>query len=175
MTLAELLIGAYAWGEANAAPVLAVAVAIPALGTAAAWAAKGGRSEREGRWLASSVVGLGLVAFILGLAGLLVAHLAFDASVLSGNLLLLLAPLACLATALLGVRLVYPLNRLSSVRTFTDVGVFVLALLAVLWFASRFRGWGIVFWGDLVQLAVIGGAGYLVVRRLYRRARGRGR
>ena len=78
--------------------------------------------------------------------------------------------IALLAGCLLGIRMVFPLNELASVQTFTDMGLFVAACLFVLWLFSTFRGWGIVFLGDLGQLVIIGGLGYLVLRRLYRRA-----
>jgi hypothetical protein len=100
VTLAELLTSAYAWSESNALALLGVAVAVPLTGTAAAWLAKGGRTERAGRWLASSVVGFGLAVFLLAVAVLLVASVSFGASPLSADLWLLLAPVACLAVAI---------------------------------------------------------------------------
>ena len=48
--------------------------------------------------------------------------------------------------------------------------LFVAACGVVLWLFSQFRGWGIVFWGELGQLALILVFGYVLLRRLYRRA-----
>ena len=64
----------------------------------------------------------------------------------------------------------FPLNQLASVKTFTDIGLFVAACLAVVWIFSQFRGWGIVFFGGLGQLLLIAVFGYVLLRRLYRRA-----
>lgn len=175
MTVAELLVALYAWADARAPVFLVVAVVVPAVGTALAWIGKGGRSDREGRLVASLLVGFGIIAVILAIIALAVAHVAFDRGVLDANLVLLVSPLVCLAGCLLGARWLFPLNELASVKTFADVGFFVLACAVVLWLFSKFRGWGIVFWGDLVQLAVIGALGYFLLRRLYRRAFGRHR
>ncbi len=57
-------------------------------------------------------------------------------------------------------------------RTAFDVGLFVLGCAAVIWIFSQFRGWGIIFWGGIGQLVIIGAVGYFVMRRLYRRAFG---
>lgn len=175
MTVAELLIALYTWADAHALAFLAAAVAVPAVGTALAWLGKGGRTDRDGRLVASLLVGFGISAVVVLIVALAVAHLAFARSVLDANLVLLASPVVCLAGCLLGARWLFPLNELASVRTFADVGFFVLACAVVLWLFSKFRGWGIVFWGDLVQLALIGGLGYFLLRRLYRRAFGRHR
>ena len=89
---------------------------------------------------------------------------------LEANVALLAAPVVCLGLCLAGVRLVFPLDELASVRTLREVGLFVLACAVVLWLFSKFRGWGIVFWGDLGQLALILVFGFVLLRRLYRRA-----
>ena len=168
MSLGELLALAYGWADAHAPQILLAAVAVPLLGTLAAWIGRGGRTDRDGRAIASVLVGFGLAVLLLGLAAALVAHLAFDRSVLEADVALLAAPPVCLALCLAGVRLVFPLAELGSVRTMRDVGLFVVACGVVLWLFSKFRGWGIVFWGDLVQLALILVFGYVLLRRLYR-------
>ena len=170
MSLGELLASAYAWADARAYWILAAAVALPVVGTVAAWIGKGGRTDRDGRFIASTLVGLGVVVFALALAAIVFAHAVLERSALEANVALLLAPLACLAACLGGVRLVFPLDELGSVRTLRDVGLFAGACLVVVWLFSEFRGWGVVFWGGLGQLALIGVFGYLLVRRLYRRA-----
>ena len=170
MSLGQLLGDAYAWLDARAAELLVVAVLIPACGTVLAWAGKGGSTDRDGRVIASVLVGLGLGVFLVSVLAALLAHVAFGRSPFEANVLLVLAPVVCLVGCLAGVRALFPLSELASVRTFTDVASFVGACLAVLWLFSKFRGWGIVFWGNLGQLLIIGVLGFLLLRRLYRRA-----
>lgn len=173
MSLGELLAAAYRWADGHALTILGVAVVIPIVGTLVAWIGKGGRTDADGRFVASVLVGFGLCVFLVEVLAIVVAHVAFERSLVDASIALLVAPLICLAGCLWGIRMVFPLNQLASVQTFTDVGLFVLACLFVLWLFSTFRGWGIVFWGDLGQLAIIGVLGYLVIKRLYRRAFGR--
>ena len=149
------------------------ALLIPVIGTLLAWIGKGGRTDRDGRLIASSVVLFGLGAFLLEVLAVAVGRLAFERSILEVNVILVIAPVACLAGCVLGIRLVFPLNQLASVRSMTDVGLFVAACLVVLWLFSKFRGWGIVFWGDLGQLLIIGVLGFFLLKRLYRRATGK--
>ncbi len=170
MSLGDLLASAYGWADAHAVQLLLAAIVVPALGTIAAWVGRGGRTDRDGRAVASALVGFGLVVFALALVFALLAHLLFERSVLEAHVALLAAPPVCLGLCLAGVRLVFPLDELASVRTLRDVGLFVLACALVLWLFSKFRGWGIVFWGDLGQLALILIFGFLLLRRLYRRA-----
>ena len=168
--MAELFASAYRWADHQALVILAASVVIPVLGTLAAWIGKGGRTDADGRYVASVLVGFGFGVFVFEVVAIIMAHLAFGRSLVEADVALLLAPVVCLAGCLLGIRMVYPLNQLASVQTFTDIALFALACLFVLWLFSRFRGWGIVFWGDLGQLVIIVVLGYLVLKRLYRRA-----
>ena len=104
--------------------------------------------------------------------GLVIAYAAFDGSVLQARLALLAAPIVCLAGCLAGIKLVFPLNELASVRSLTDIGIFLGASLAVVWLFSQFRGWGIIFFGGLEQMVIIGALGFYLLRRLYKRALG---
>jgi len=73
--------------------------------------------------------------------------MAFNKNLLDINVLLLLAPLACVLVSVLGIRQVFPLSGLASVRTLGDVAGFAVACLVLLWVLSKFRGWGVVFLG----------------------------
>jgi hypothetical protein len=71
----------------------------------------------------------------------------------------------------LGIRLIFPLSELGSAQTARDVFLFVVALLVVVWLFSKFRGWGIVFFGGLVQLLLVGVLLAFLLRYLFRRLR----
>ena len=172
MALGDLLVGLYRLGEAHALWVFAAALVIPCVGSLAAWFGKGGRTDRDGRFIASVLVGLGFALVAAELLAIIAAQMFFEASLLEADVLLLAAPLVCLAGGLLGVHFIFPLNELGSVRTATDVGLFLLGCVAVIWIFSQFSGWRIVFWGGIGQLVIIGAVGYFVIRRLYRRAFG---
>lgn len=172
MTLADFFSASYAWADANALFILAVAILLPVAGTALAWLGKGGRTDSDGRLVASAVMGIALVGVLLELGAIFVARSVVGVSLLSANLLLLLAPVVCLAGSVLGIRMVFPLSRLGSVKTATDLGLFLLACGGVLWAMSKFRGWSVMFFGSLAQLLVIGALALFVLWRLYRRAFG---
>lgn len=171
MSLEELLRAAYSWADLNAPWVLLGAGAVPLVGTVAARIAKGGKTDADGRFIASLVMGFALLAVVLEVACLFVARTALDANVLEANALLVVAPVACLTGAVLGLRLVFPLTELGSVRTALDLTGFLLGCAFVVWLASRFR-WGVFFGGSVGQLLVIMGLAALVLYRLYRRAAG---
>ena len=174
MSLGELLLAIYAWCDERAFEILIAAIAIPLLGTGLAWVGKLGRTDRDGRFIASVVVVAGVMVFLVAVIGLAIAYAAFDGSVLKANLALLGAPIVCLAGCLLGIKLVFPLSQLASVRSLGDIGVFLAASLGVIWLFTQFRGWGIIFFGGLEQLVIIGALGFYVLRRLYKRALGGG-
>ncbi len=174
MTLGELLARAYAWALTHREWILLAAVLLPVVGTVLARIGKAGKTDAEGRYIASVVVGVGLSAVIVEMLALVVARSALHRSLLEADVLLLVAPLVCLAGCLIGIRWVFPLSELASVRTFLDAGAFVLACLAVLWLFSKFRGWGFLFFGSIAELVAIVVFGYALLRRLYRRAFGTG-
>lgn len=172
MTLNQFLVAAYGWAVAQRMIILLVALGVPLVGTLLARIGKAGKSDADGRFIASVVVGFGIVAVILEMLAIAIGAGVLGGSVLEGDFILLLSPIACLALSLLGIRLVFPLNQLASVRTAVDVGVFVLACAAVVWFFSKFRGWGLLFFGSVTQLALLLVLGYFLIRRLWRRAFG---
>lgn len=170
MTLSEILTDAHGFFDTHATPVFLTCVGVPVVGTALAWIARGGRTDRDGRFIANAVLAFALVVFVFAVLALSIARLAFDASLLDANALLLAGPLVGLALAVLGVRLVFPLSELGSARTARDVGLFVLLIVGLIWLLGQFRGWGVIFFGGLAQLAAIGFFLYFLVRRMARRA-----
>ncbi len=172
MTLNQFLVAAYAWAVAQRTIILIVALAVPILGTLLARIGKAGKSDADGRFIASVVVGIGIVAVMLEMLAIAIGAGVLGGSVLEGDVILLASPLLCLGLALLGIRLVFPLNQLASVRTAFDVGAFVLACAAVVWFFSKFRGWGLLFFGTITQLVLLLVLGFFLIRRLWRRAFG---
>jgi hypothetical protein len=172
VTLSQFLAAAYVWAVAQRLVILIVALAVPIVGTLLARIGKAGRTDADGRFIASVVVGIGIVAVILEMLAIGVGAGVLGHSVLEGDVILLASPLLCLGLALFGIRLVFPLNQLASVRTALDVGAFVLAGAVVVWFFSKFRGWGLLFLGGIGQLVVLLVLGYFLLRRLWRRAFG---
>ena len=170
MTGNELLGGLYAWLDAMALPALGLGVAMPILGTALAWIGKRGDSEADGRLIANLFIGLALVGVLLEVAAIAFAVSVLEADPLEAKLALLAAPLVAVAGTILGIGRVFPLNQLASWRSFLDVGLFVVAGVALIWLFSKFRGWGIIFFGGLPQLLIIAVLIYFVMRRLFRRA-----
>lgn len=170
MTLNELLQGLYAWAVTQRFWILFVAVVLPAAGTLVARIGKAGKTDADGRVVASVVVGIGLAAVFVEILGIFVGHSLMGVSVLNADVALLAAPLLCLVLALAGIRWVFPLNELASVRTFYDVAAFVGACVAIIWLLSKFRGWGFIFFGSLAQFATIAVFAWVLLRRLYRRA-----
>ncbi|MBX3471760.1 MAG: hypothetical protein KF878_33305 [Planctomycetes bacterium] len=171
MTLDEALRGAYSWADDNALWVLAAGLALPVVGTVAARIGKGGRTDADGRLIASLVMGVALLAVVVEVGCLFVARTALGADLLHANLLLVVAPVLCLAGSVAGLRMVFPLSELGSVRTALDVAGFLAACAAVVWVASRFH-FGLVFLGSLGQLVVIVLLAGVVLWRLWRRAVG---
>ena len=86
--------------------------------------------------------------------------------------LLLVAPIICLVGCVIGIRRVFPLNELGSVKSAFDVSAFVIACLAMMWIFSKFRGWSLVFFGSFGQLIVVALFAALLIWRLYKRAFG---
>lgn len=170
MTLAESFSAVYQGLLAHRSELVVAALALPVVGTVAARIGKAGRTDRDGRFIASAVMGVALSALVLELMIIAVALTGFGRSILEADLLLLLAPIVSVGLCFFGLRWVFPLNELSSVRTFVDIGVFVAAALAAVWLLSRFRGWGITFFGSIGEMVAIGGFGIALLRRLYKRA-----
>ena len=170
MTLNELFIAAYGWVLAHQTGVLVGTVAVPVLGTLGALAGRGGNTDEDGRVIASAVAGFALVLLVLEALGIWVAHSLLDKNILDAPIVVIGAPVACAGLCLMGIRWVFPLSELTSVKTFTDFAVFFVACLVLLWVLSKFRGWGVVFLGGILELGVILVVTGFFLRRLYRRA-----
>ena len=127
MTLNDLVTGLYVWFEARALMVLAAGVLIPVVGTAMAWIGKKGKSQADGRFLANLFVGFSLAAVMLEVFVIAFAVGVMGADPLRANVALLAAPIVCLVGCVFGIGKVYPVNRLTSMRTFTDIAFFLAA------------------------------------------------
>ncbi len=170
MTLTEIFSGAYLWADANAMPIFAATAGLPLVGVLGAWIGKGGKTDKDGRFIANVIIGLSIIVFLLLIIGLIIAHFGFDKGMLSANALLLIGPIIGVVVALMGIRMVFPLSQLKTARLARDVGLFALLILGVLWLFSQFRGWGIVFFGSIAQMVTIGTIIFYFGRKLYRRA-----
>ena len=174
MTLHDLLAEGYAWLASHGNALLLGAVLVPAIGTIAARLGKAGKTDADGRFIASGVVGVALVAIVLEALGLVLAGGVLGLSLLDVDARVAGAPILCLIGCLIGIRWVFPLSELGSVKMFGDVGLFILAITAVAWLFSKFRGWGLYFVGGLGEALVLGGLCLVLLRRLYQRALRRG-
>jgi hypothetical protein len=131
---------------------------------------KAGASARDGRAIASIVVGGAVLWLVVVVMAAAIAHAAFGKSLFDAHVLLLASPLLCLTASLIGIRWVFPLSELGSVKTLRDVGLFLLACAVGVWLLSRFRGWGIGFLGSIGDLLIIAGLAVVLLRVLYARA-----
>jgi len=172
MTVDEFFFLVYAWCEVHAVEVFAAAIALPILGTVAAMIGRGGKTDADGRLIASAVMAIALGAVVLEVLGVGIALGLKNLTLLDANLLLLLAPLVCLVGCVAGIRRVFPLNELGSVKSAFDVSAFVIACLAMMWIFSKFRGWSLIFFGSFGQLIVVGLFAAVLLWRLYKRAFG---
>jgi len=172
MTLDEFFLQSYAWADLNAPLILLAAVLWPAVGSVLAYIGRGGTTDADGRFIASTVMSVAMLAALLEVGGLFIAQKVLGVDLLHANVMLLAAPILCLAGSIMGIRLVFPLSELGSVRMVVDLGWFLLSCLVVGWLFSRFRGWGVLFVGSFTQLIVVAVIGIFFMRRLYRRAFG---
>ncbi len=170
MSLRDLLTSIDLTAEAHALTILLSSLAWAVGGTLLARMGKAGATDRDGRAIASVVVGGALLWLIVFAMAAAIAHSGFNKNLFDAHVLLLISPLLCLAASIAGIRWVFPLSELASVRTLRDVGLFVLACAVGLWLLSRFRGWGIAFLGGIGDLVVIGGLAIFLLRTLYSRA-----
>jgi hypothetical protein len=172
MTLNEFFDASYQWGEQHAQLILLLGVAIPAVGTLLAFIGKGGKTDEDGRFIASAVMGFAMLAVVLEVMAIFVGTFIRDASILDANVALLAAPILCLFGSVLGLRLVFPLAEIGVVRAILDMVGFFISCLFIMWFMSKFRGWSITIFGSLFMFAIIAGLGLYFVYRQYRRAFG---
>lgn len=173
MPLREIFATLYLWADAHAVAILLATLAWGLGGALLARIGKAGSSDRDGRAIASVVIGGAVLVFVMAVMALAVAQVGFNKGVLDANVLLLAAPVLCVLASVVGIHWVFPLSELATVRTLRDVAVFVIACAAGLWLLSKFRGWGVVFLGGLGDIVVIGAMAAALLRVLYRRALGR--
>jgi hypothetical protein len=170
MTIAELARSVYqsliTWQQ----PILMAFLLLPVLATALAWLCKRLRAHARGARLASLTISVVVLALVVEVALLLVARAVFNADLTAAPVLLIIGPPLAAIGAVSGIHCVYPLNKLAAWRSLTDIGWFVVAVVAMFWLMSKFRGWGVIFAGSLLELVILGAFAYWLVRRLYRRA-----
>ncbi|WP_224248081.1 hypothetical protein [Hyalangium gracile] len=174
MTLNEFFDASYQWGEQHAQFILLLGVAIPAVGTLAAFIGRGGKTDEDGRFIASAVLGFSMLAVVLEMMAIFVGTFVRGANLLDANVALLAAPIVCLFGSLLGLRLVFPLAEIGVIRTLLDMAGFFVSCLLVMWFMSKFNGWSIMIFGSLFTFLIIAVMGFFFIRWQFRRAFGIG-
>ncbi len=172
MTLNELFAGSYGWCDTHASLVLIIAVLIPIVGTVAAYLGKLGKTDMDGRYIASGIIALAVLLVAVEIGSIALAVGPLERSILDANVVILIAPILCLIGCVLGIRYVFPLNELGSVKTMGDLLVFAIACIALVWIFSKFRGWGVIFFGSITQLLVIGALALFLLYRLFKRTFG---
>ena len=172
MTLDEFFISSYQSLEAHNVAIGLVLTAVPVVGTLAAWVGRGGKTDKDGIFIANMVITVAMAIFAFAVIAGLIGLTVMNKSLLDGDLILLFSPLVCALGTFFGIRKVFPLSELSSVHTLKDVGLFLLACIAVWFIFKSFRGWGIIFFGTVTQLIFWGVAGFWLIHRLAKRAAG---
>jgi len=172
MTLDEFFISTYQSLEAHNSTIGLILMAVPVLGTLAAWVGRGGKTDKDGIFIANVVITVAMAIFAFAVIAGLIGLTVMNRSLLEGDLILVLSPLVCAFGTFFGIRRVFPLSELSSVQTLKDVGLFLLACIAVWFIFKSFRGWGIIFFGSVTQLVLWLIAGIWLVHRLAKRAMG---
>lgn len=172
MTLNEFFDAAYQWGEQHAQLMLLLGVAIPAVGTLAAFIGKGGKTDEDGRFIASAVMGFSMIVVVLEIMALFVGVFVRGASILDANVALVGAPIICLIGSVLGLRLVFPLAEIGVIRTLLDMAGFFVSCLCVMWFMAKFNGWSIMIFGSLFTFLIIAVMGFFFIRWQFRKAFG---
>jgi MFS family permease len=172
MTLNEFFDSSHLWAEQNTQLILLLSVAIPAVGTLLAFIGKGGKTDADGRFIASTVLGFSMLSVVIAAMALFVSISMRGASLLDANVALLAAPIICLFGSLVGLRMVFPLSELGAVRSLLDMGGFLLSLGAVFWFMSKFDGWRIHIFGSLFTFIILVALAIFFLRRQFRRTFG---
>jgi hypothetical protein len=170
MTLRDALLDAYAWSVVHATVILIAAVAVPAAGALAAEIGKGGRTDADGKVIASIVVGIGALSMVLAMVALHFAHSNFESGLLDADWRLALAPIACLGCSLVAVRWVFPLSELAGARSVGYLVVVFGGCWLLIKFFSMFEGWHITIWGSLFQLVLVLAAACYGLWRMFKRA-----
>ena len=150
--------------------MLAAGAVFAVVGTLAAYIGRGGRTDADGRAIANWTIGLSATWLVLQVVLVAAWTTVFDYPLVGFNIAALAAPLVCVVGSGFGIHAVFPLNQLASYKTIIDVSLFFVAAALVVLVLSYFRGWGVIFHGGLVELALIGVGAYFLLRRLFRRA-----
>jgi hypothetical protein len=169
MTARDLLLSTYVWFNGHAGTLLLCGLLIPLVGAPTIVMARHNQRQ-DGLMLANLHLGLSLIVFVLSMLGLMLLYSVFDFSPLDVNLLLLAAPLLYLAATFAAVRVTFPLTKLASVRSAIDMLMFAAACAVMAWIFSKFRGWGVVFFGSMLQLLLFLVLAFVLLRRLFRRS-----
>jgi hypothetical protein len=172
MTLEEVFMRGYQAMETHNVAIGLALVAVPVVGTLGAWIGRGGKTDKDGIFIANVVITLAMAIFTVAVIAGLIGLAIMEKSLLEGDVILLFSPLICAGGTMYGIHRVFPLSQLSSVQTLKDVGLFLLACLAVWFIFKSFRGWGIIFFGSVTQLIAWLVAGFWLMRRLAKRAFG---
>jgi hypothetical protein len=172
MTLNEFFDATHLWAEQNTQLILLLSVAIPAVGSLLAFIGKGGKTDEDGRFIASVVMGFAMFAVVIAAMALFVSISMRGSSLLDANVALLAAPIICLFGSVIGLRMVFPLSELGVVRSLLDMGGFLLSLGAVFWFMSKFDGWRVHIFGSLFTFVILVIVAVFFLRRQFRRTFG---
>lgn len=172
MTLNEFFDASHLWAEQNTQLILLLSVAIPAVGSLLAFIGKGGKTDEDGRFIASVVMGFAMFAVVIAAMALFVSVSMRGASLLDANVALLAAPVICLVGSVVGLRMVFPLSELGVVRSLIDMGWFLFSCGLVFWFMSKFDGWRIHIFGSLFTFGILVVVALFFLRRQYRRTFG---
>jgi hypothetical protein len=175
LTLDEFFRAAYRFAEHNHITLLlGFGLAFPVVATLLAWIGRGGKTDRDGKFIASLFLGVAIIALVAELVGLWVATSIYRVNVMHAPVALLVAPLLGFVLTLVGIRWVFPLNQLATARTAGDLALLALLCGGLIWFFSKFHGWGIIFFGGILQLVLILGVVLWFIRRIFKRAFGAG-
>jgi hypothetical protein len=172
MTLEDFFVTVYKGLVENKGVITVALVSIPVVGTLGTWIGKSGKTEKDGIFLANLVIWIATGVFAFSVIAALIGMSMMGKSLLQGDLVLLCAPIFCVVGTFFGIRKVFPLGELSSTYTLKDVGIFLIGCLVVWFIFKTFRGWGILFFGSVLQLVAWLVAGYWLMRRLAKRAFG---
>lgn len=166
----EIFETAFAFADGNDALIFAFALAVPTVGIVLAWVGRGGRTEEDGRALANAFVFVAVVQFVVAMILGYIGAAFMERSILDTSLLLLIAPWLWLGLSIAGIHTIFPLSELTSWQSIRDIGAFFAACAVLVWLLSMFRGWGILFFGSLVQLILIFVIAGVLLRVLFIRA-----
>ena len=172
MTLEDFFATVYKGLLENKGLITVALVSIPVVGTLGTWIGKRGKTEKDGIFLANLVIWIATGVFVFAVIVALIG-MSMEKSLLQGDFMLLCAPIACVTGTFFGIRKIFPLGELSSTHTLKDIGVFLIGCLVVWFIFKTFRGWGILFFGSVIQLVLWLSAGYWLMRRMAKRAFGK--